>query len=423
MNQQLENTSEVKPPKVNKLSLLKTKEEMRFSDYLRNYSLELLAFSFWLYALNKIFIFNVDNWIVATFFPNYSWALDFKLICSLGLACIVWLCVGTRDVIVWVLYVALYPLVLLFIRLPYFIFKQQSWLLAFAVLNAVASFFKNLKYGLVFSTIFLVGFSVALFSQTYFLYIAIIILVALVLVAYVKSFLSALKPTIIFQIYTKFFKGVRKWGNASFVLDDEIRTLAVEEMKPKQLDKWNANLQSSVLFNRVCLLTATRLREYQKSDWKMIPSILGLLWLIVFNVVSFSGIYFSLFKLANNLFVYSNEPTFFTFLYFSFNNLVLNSTPEFTPALMISQVAYMLQASLSFLLVVIIAAFYVSHRAQKASSELDEVIVAVEAEATSMESFIKDEYKIPTISIAMERLKTVQYGMIQFIFWLSKGIK
>ena len=155
----------------------------------------------------------------------------------------------------------------------------------------------------------------------------------------------------------------------------------------------------------------------------MIPSIFGLLWLIAFTVISFSGVYFSLYKVNADLFSFTQEPTLFTFLYFSFNNLILNSTLEITASMVLSQSVYMLQASLSFLLVVIIATLYISHRVQKSTSELDEVISGVEEEAKSMENFIQEEYKIESIVAAMERLKEVQSGLVQFIYWLSKGIR
>ena len=397
---------------------------MGIGDYLRNYSLEIFATLFWLYTITKLFIFDVDAWAVGNFFPDYLWVLNFKLIFLLALASLTWLWVGTRDMIVWVAYIVFYPLVLLVIKLPYYIFKQKSWLLAFATFNAMASFFRNLKYSLIFTTFFLAAFALALFSKAgYALPLAATALIALILIAYVKSFITALKPTVIFQIYTTFFRGARKLGHTSFALDIEIRDLPMEQLEPKQLEKWNASLQSSVLFNRFCLLTATKLRDYQKSEWRIIPSIFGLLWLVAFTVISFSGVYYALFKWDLALFGFTQAPTFFTFLYFSFNNLVLNSTPDLIPATMLSQSIYMVQASLSFFLVVIMATLYISHRAQRSSSELDEVITAVEAEATNMEGFIQTEYKIANIDTAMERLKEVQSGMVQFIYWLSKGIR
>jgi len=417
--------TEVAPKKkISKLSLLKPREEMTAGDYARNYTLEFLAVFFWIYTLAKVFIFDVDLWIVGNFLPEYAWVLSFKLIFILALASAMWLWVGTRDVIVWFLYITFYPFVLLLIRLPFFVFKQQSWILAFATFNAIATFFKNLKYSLIFTTVFLAAFAIAIFFPAGVpLLLAIGVLVSLVLLTYVKSFLTALKPTVIFQIYSKLFRGARSLGHSSFALDAEIRDLPIEQLEPKQLEKWNTSLQSSVLFNRFCLFTSTKLRDYQKSEWRMIPSIFGLLWLVTFTVISFSGIYYALFKWQDELFRFTEEPSYFTFLYFSFNNFVLNSTAELAPATMLSQSTYMLQASLSFILVAIIATLFISHRTQKSTSELDEVITAVEEEARSMEGFIQTEYKIPNIESAIDRLKEVQSGLVQLIYWFSKGIR
>lgn len=427
MTQEIANIPEDKTEetkKVSKISLLKSKEEMGLGDYLRNYTLEIFAIFLWLYTLIKVFVFDIDTWFVQGFFPDWQWILSFKLIFLLAVASFIWLWIGTRDAIIWFLYITFYPIVILFIKLPYYIFKQRSWLLAFATLNAIASFFSNLKYKLIFTTLFLVAFAIAIFShQTYLLPVAAGTLTALVLLAYVKSFLSALKPTVIFQTYSKFFKGVRKLGHASFALDAEIKELPIETLEPKQLEKWSTSLQTSVLFNRFCLFTATRLRDYQRSEWRMIPSIFSLLGLIAFTIVSFSGIYYSLFKINPDLFSFTQTPQLFTFLYFSFNNFILNSTPEIAASMTLSQSVYMLQASLSFLLVVIITTLYISHRAQKSSSELDEVITSVEDEAKNMEGFIQEEFKIESITVAMERLKEIQSGLVQFIYWLSKEIK
>lgn len=415
--------TEPQAQKLPKLSLLKPKEERNAGDYLRNYVLEALAIFFWLYAITKIFIFDIDAWAVGSFFPDYLWVLNFKLILVLAIASLTWLWVGTRDIVVWFLYITFYPLVLLAIRLPIFIVKQKSWLLAFATLNAFASFFKNLKYSLIFATLFLASFAVTIFAQTgYSLPVAAGALIALVLITYAKAFVTAFKPSVVFQIYSKFFKGVRKLGHSSFSLDVEIRDLPVESMEPKQLEKWNTSLQMSVLFNRFCLFSAMRLRDYQKSDWRIIPSIFGLLHLIAFTVVTFSGVYYALFKWDPALFGFTQTPTFFTFLYFSFNNLIFSSTPELSPAMLLSQGTYMLQASLSFFAVVILATLYISHRAQRSSSELDDVVADIEAEADSMESFIQTEYKMPSITVAMEHLREAKSGLVQFIYWLSKGI-
>src|SRR3989338_1638449 len=95
--QTAETAAEMKPQKVSKLSLLKPKEEMTVGDYLRNYSLEILAVFFWVYTLTKVFVFDIDLWLVDSFFPDYLWILNFKLVFILALASLTWLWIGARD--------------------------------------------------------------------------------------------------------------------------------------------------------------------------------------------------------------------------------------------------------------------------------------------------------------------------------------
>lgn len=214
-----------------KISLFKTKEEMALFDYVQNYLLETLGIVFWIYVVTQLFVFNIDSWIFARFLPSYGWILKFKLIFILALTSLTWLLIGTRDMSVWFFYIAFYPPILLLIRLPYFIFTQESWLLAFAILNAIVSFFRSVRCSLIFTTIFLGAVSVALFSRAdYLLFIAAAILVALTLVAYGRGFLTALKPTAIFQLYSNLFQRIRKTGRTSFELDEEIRGLPIERL-------------------------------------------------------------------------------------------------------------------------------------------------------------------------------------------------
>jgi hypothetical protein len=406
-----------------KLSLLKTKEEKTFGDHLRNFTLELLAVVAWIYTLLKVFLFDIDTWIVGKYFPDLMWVLNFKLISILAVAALTWLWVGTRDFIVWFLYITFYPLVLLLIRLPIFVYKQRSWVLAFSVLNLLVAFFKNLKFRLIFVTVFLAAFATALFaSGSYVTPLTAGVLVILALAAFARGFWTAVQPSAIFQLYSKFFRGVRNFGGFSFALDEELKTLPREQLAPKQLERWNTNLQSSVLFNRFCLFAATRLRDYQKSEWRIIPSIFGLLGLIAFSVLCFSAVNYALYKWNSDLFSITQEPTYFIFVYYSFNILIFNSTTELSATMPLSQAVYMLQASLSFFAVVILATLYIANRAQRTSSELDKAISELEVEADSMESFIQSEFKLTNVVAAMEHLRDAKFGLIQLIYWLTKSI-
>jgi hypothetical protein len=404
------------------ISLLKPKAQRTIGDHLRNYVVELISICLWVYALLAILIYSPDRLLLGFVSAELSWIVNLKFVLIIVLVAAIWLWIGTRDIIFWFFYVVFYPLVLLF-RFSYFVFKQDSWLLAFAIFNAIGSFFQNLKYRIIFSAIFFPAFLVALFAtQRYYLLAALGVLTGLIVLTYFRAFVMALKPTVVFQIYSKFFKGIRKIAHTSFVLEAAIKTTPLELLDERQLAARTTNLQSSVLFNRACLFAAKKLRNYQKSEWKIVPAIFGLLSLVIFTVVGFSAIYLGMFKMFPAQFQTSVPISYFSFLYFSFNNFHFGSTPGIVSTGVVAQSFEILQGLVSFILVVIFATLLISHRAQKTSSELDEVIGKTEEEAASMEAFIQAEYGVPDIETAVEQLVKAKAGFVQAILWLTKGI-
>lgn len=404
---------------VNKFPLFKAKKEKTLSDHTHNFALEFFAIFLWSYLLLKVFVFDVDVWLFQKILPEYVWLLNFKSIFILGLIAMSLIVFRNRYILIWFLYITFYPLVLL-IKIPIFVFKQKSWTFAFTVANSLISFFKTFKRNFITTVFFLISFvAVLFFSNKILLIVAVVALLLLVLNAYIQKFLSALRPSGIFRGYTKIFKGIRKISKTSFELDEEIKNLPVESLGEKQLEKWTENLQISVLFNRLCLFTATKLRDYQKSEWRIVPSILNVIYLIIYSIISFSGVYFALFKINENFFSFSAEPSFFTFFYFSFNNIIFNATSGISASLPITKSIYMFQIFLMLILGLILVTLIISHRTQKYSQELDQIIEDVEKEAKSMEDHIQKEFGMENIQHAMTHLENLKSSLIKLIYGLS----
>jgi hypothetical protein len=92
--------------------------------------LNLAALLFWLYAIVKVFVFDIDVYLVSLISSNFVWLLNYKFLILLSVILIAMFI--TRSLVLGfaVVYVALYPFVILFWKLPRFIWKQQSWLCA-----------------------------------------------------------------------------------------------------------------------------------------------------------------------------------------------------------------------------------------------------------------------------------------------------
>ena len=377
---------------------------------------EILAVSFWFYVFVKLFIFDFDIYLATTFLPEYAWLLDLKFFILIGLIAIVWLFTKNKHIGLWFAFVISYPWILAW-RILVILYKQESWILAFAFINAIISFFRSIRVIFIGSSFLLVSVVIVIYaSNKPLLWLANGIILALLLLAYVHRFVLVFRPSGIFQAHINLFSGIREHGTKQFVLDESIKILPVASLDKGQLEKRTTNLQMSVLFNRTCLFTARRLRDYQSSGVSTISGILTILLLILLTIVSFAAINLALYKIDPELFDVSiSQAGFFIFFYYSFNNLLFNSIKEVTPIMPISQAASMAESFLAFFLVVIFVSIILSVRGQRYSEELNQAIDRIEKEGADMESFIRSEYSVGGIDDAIHELEKVKASFISFI--------
>lgn len=410
-------------------SLVKTlheqpKQEKGLFSYFINAIRETLAILFWTYILIKLFVFDIDVFLMNKFLPEHIWLLNLKFFILTGGIALIWLVTKNKYILSWSLYVFFYPAIIFFWKIPYFIFKLRSWVFAFAFINAIISFFKSIKYNFITFALFLVSLSIIFnFSNEKLLWSASTIILVILLITYIYRLFLVLKPSSIFQVYTKIFSELRKNAVRSWTLDESIKNLPVESLNQEQLETWIENLQMSVLFNRVCLFMAKKLRNYQNSGLNVISYVLTILFLIALTVFSFAVINYGLFKIDSGLFSYSTTPSFYTFFYYSFNNLLFNSIREITPILFISQTISMIEYFLALFLIVIFVSLLFSVKSQRHTEELNDLIKEITDQGKYMESFIKDEYKINSISDAIVELKNLKASMIKLIYIITESIQ
>jgi hypothetical protein len=324
----------------------------------------------------------------------------------------------------WFSYILFYPLVVFGWRIPDFIFKQQSWILAFAVINAVISFFNSLKYNFIAVAFLMISTAIVFTSSNpYLLWPSVVVNFLLLLVVYVHRFILVFKPSAIFRMHIKLFAGIRTRGVSFFGVDENMRNLPVSQLSDKQLEKWTTNLQQSVLFNRVCLFTAKKLRLYQNSGLNVVAYVLTILLLIAFTIFSFAVINYGLDKIDPNLFRTADRVGFFNFFYYSFNTLIFNTIEEITPIKSVSQSVNMIEAFFALFLIVILVALIFSVRSRRHADELNDVIKGIEQEGSAMEKFIWEEYRIRTIDEAIAELEKLKAGMVSFIYKITESLR
>jgi hypothetical protein len=311
--------------------------------------------------------------------------------------------------------------VILFWKFPRFIWKQQSWLFTFAILNAAIGFIRSFKRDFVSGTFFLISaVLIASSNNRYVLYGSSLVIFVLVMYAYVLAFVRAFKPSAVFQTYTKVFPIIKK-GNF-LKLDESVRNLPVEAMTEKQLELRTTGLQNVVLYNRACLLISKKLRDYQRSGANVASYVLSLVALLLFAVISFALINYALYKIDPALyqFTYSKE-SFFAFVYYSAGSMFYTAN-GLVPVEPFSQFVQLIQFFCALLVVVILVTVIFSLRNEQYSIQLEEVIVSMKHEGHAAEALLLSEFNLRSIDSAIDALQKAKAGMIGFIIYLTNNL-
>jgi len=410
----------------NSTNVLDKKSTKKHSiEIIENVIVEITAASLWVYAVVKLFIFDIDSFLIGKIIPQYFWMLNLKLIFGLSFVAIIWLLFGNQKTLTWFLFIVFYPIIILFWRVPRFIFKQKSWSLAIGLTNFLLSFFSSLKYGFIMAALFLASVaSLIIFDNKYILWIFVAVLFISTIIHYLRKFWFSINPSSpnIFNLYVKIVQSVNRYCQKNFALAENIKNLPAEKLNSEQIQKRTENLQSIVLYNRVCLFIAKKLRDFQNSGWKFASSIFTILSLIIFTITAFAFINYGIYKINPNVFKFSETPTLFTFFYYSFNNIIFNGISEISPVSPLSQISFMAETFLVFVLVAILITLYISVKSEKYSTELGCVIDKIEEEGKSLERVIQDDYRINSIVDALAELGKLKSGIINIILWFTKNL-
>lgn len=159
------------------------------------------ALIIWTYVLVKIFVFDIDIYLLNLVFPNVAWVLNIRLLVLLSLIAVLWIILGHKRFFVLFAYIVGYPFVILFWKLPVFIFRH--WATFLILLPSIFDTLLSFRSTFVLYTVILVSSaSILLFKQS------VILMAAMVTLALCLAFMlyRAFSRTNSTRIYSKLAK-------------------------------------------------------------------------------------------------------------------------------------------------------------------------------------------------------------------------
>ena len=381
-----------------------------------------IAIFFWIFIVTKLFIYDIDSFIIKEYFPNTQWVINYKFFILIGLIMTLWLFTKKYKIIEWFLFIVFYPFILFFWQIPVLIFKSKSWNIGISVVNTIISLFSSFKYIFFIFTCSMITFCILFnFNNPTLIHSLILILLLLLILIYFHRFSTIFMPSSMYKMHHLFVNFLIKNTDKIISIDDEINNLSVAEMNTAQLQKWTSNLQFSIILNRSCYFLSSKLYEYQKSNLNIIFYILNLFVLLIITVFFFAGINSALFRIHPDSFTVMHSPNFFSFIYYSFSTIFFNTIPEIIASSGEAHLIRMIEIIFSFFLISIFTVLLFNINSKKHSDELGKIIRELNKQGDQMESRINLTYKL-SIENAITELERLKGGLIKIIYFLSENL-
>ncbi len=296
----------------------KTEKKLRKKNTQVQFLVEAFAVFVWGYSLIKVFVFDLDLYLIQKFFPDARWIIDYKFLFILGAISVLWLFKKSTSIAQNVFYILLYPVIFCVWKVPKTLIKRKSWIGAFALIGILLSFFRNLKFNTIISFIGLSSFCIILNTHnTVALYFSCTLLFCVLVFLYAKSLYVSVRPSLLFQIQSEVIDKFWKNAKTIFVPPEEVKDLSIKNMNSSQLQTWSTNLQFAIIFNYTCYFLSTKLQDFQRSRVNILYYIINFLILVITTVVIFAAIFNGLYKIDSSQFSSSFSPNYFQSLYFS----------------------------------------------------------------------------------------------------------
>lgn len=398
---------------------------MNIFNYTHKILREIFAIALWTYVATKMFIHNVDIYIDNLHVSGFQWILEHQLV-SIAITITLYASAfGVLRTFCSTFFLISYPfivipwrVILITFSISKFIVKKINAVQAFSIANTTFVLFKDLRYNLTTTVLYLAMFGTSIKTNNKpLLYVAAIALPIMLVVSYARRVSLVFQPTSLFSACKKFLTGV---GAAnSLKPDDTTLGISISLLSEKQISQRKNSLGLSVIYNKLCLFLAKNLRSYQDSWVPVISGVISIIWLLILTITTFAFINLSIYKISTKLFFFSETPSLFTFFYYSFKEFVFNTIPQLIPTSHVSQSFEMAENFSALFLSIIFVFLALTVKNERYSREVDNIIFILEENGQDMENLIKERYSIQDVNEAITELKRLEYGAIPVIIFLS----
>lgn len=371
------------------------------------WSLKLVAVGFWIYVPARLFIGDVDRWVVSRVSPGLQWLLDYRFFFFLA-ALTVALCIFRRWIYLGaVIYIVFFPVILCIFYVPRFLSRQRTWMPTVGVLNVFWVTLRSIRFtACAFCLFAFCALAITVDAWGGLQVMAIVGLLGLWTVLLARACLSAVRPVSFIRSQQRLIGRLQAGTGGQNLAAPSEKYLRPDVVKLSKAEIDNVVMQASIA---VCLYAAgyfmaEQLERYRKSGAAVIFSVVGIALLFLEAIAIFTLVNLGTWHVGRDQFEYASEPTFATFVRYTLNSLFPGEINALQPARdAATWVSIYSGVSVGIIVLTLVAALVFSVRSAREDVAATQSIEEMRRRSDSYAERLVAEYGLPLAQL-VERL-------------------
>lgn len=391
--------------------------------------LDIVAVAAWSFVFTKLFVADVDRYLLGAVAPELLWLLDYRVVLALLLLSMVLLLFKARHVAGAIAYISAYPIVVLFWKVPLFVVKRwrvarRASSFAVALLNSALAWTARAKWIMLAISIYTVSaLVIALLDSPVAIYTAAAAMLATLGWSLAVSVIDMFRSSRLIDLQRR---------SITWILDKDVLDrllvpkhpdrVAIRDWTLADAKAYRDSAGYAVLAHRLLELWAYAIDEYRRGPALVLQNVAAIVFMLIQIVVVFSFINGGIYVASSEQYDASVQPGWWTWLYYSASALTFGEIDAIAPTGVIATIAKLMNGWIGGIgVLTIVVTFVISIRRKRTEYAVDRSVKMLAGKAKSIEEMSRLEYKMGIDELA-GYLTQVAWGLNLLSEWLFEKI-
>jgi len=386
--------------------------------------LDALGTTFWTYWALKIFIADIDRVLIAALAPSALPLLDYRAVAYLAL--LVLTALFLRRWFLYMAYIAGFPLVVLFWKIPFFLMRHRSWPMFLAILQAGSVVLGDLRYNVITKSLAVIAAVFVVTTDDPIFLLPSAVCVAFLLVwSFARRLRRMFGSSSFIEVQRRTIRRLlsSQAVQAFVTLKDEYRTIDIDRYDEAQAQQVALTISYGIGLTKILDLWAYQLDRYRhRYSPSAVFALVTYAWVFIASLAALTLLNLTLLKLSPGEFAVASPRPLVAVLAYTLSTFTLGEAGGMHP---VGQLAYAMQVAGAltggFIVASLVISAVITFVRERDDTATQELVAELKDEARKQEQQFMRAYAV-TPDEAYERLRQIGAAATGVIAYLVQSI-